>query len=367
MGTIPPIRTVVWGTGNVGRAAIRAVDAHPELELAAVVVHNPDKVGRDAGDLADVGRTLGVAATDDVDAVLAGRPGAVVYAASGDIRPDDALADLVRAIDAGAVVVTPSVYGLYDPKSAPPELRGPVDAAVERGHGSLFVSGIDPGWGNDILPILATGLSSSVDAIRCQEIFDYSTYDQPDSVRYLVGMGQPLDYDAPMIAETVPTMVWGGQVRLIARALGAELDEITEHVERRALDETVTTEAMGDFDAGTQGGVRFEVRGIVGGEPRIVVEHVTRIHPSVAPDWPSPPDGGAGAHKVIVEGRPHIEISIEATDEGGNRSAGGNATAVGRLVNAVPWLIDAAPGLYDALDIPLSPAVGKLGARPQEA
>ncbi|MEU7700815.1 hypothetical protein AB0B81_21525, partial [Streptomyces sp. NPDC039028] len=44
------IRTVVWGTGNVGRAAIRAVDAHPGLELAAVLVSDPAKVGRDAGE-----------------------------------------------------------------------------------------------------------------------------------------------------------------------------------------------------------------------------------------------------------------------------------------------------------------------------
>ncbi|MGI9084947.1 MAG: hypothetical protein ACR2FE_06595 [Aeromicrobium sp.] len=62
--------TAVWGTGNVGRAAIRAVDAHPDLELAAVIVHNPDKVGRDAGDLADLDRTLRVAATDDIDGAL---------------------------------------------------------------------------------------------------------------------------------------------------------------------------------------------------------------------------------------------------------------------------------------------------------
>ena len=84
------IRTVVWGTGNVGRAAIRAVDAHPALELAGVIVHNPEKVGLDAGDLGEVGRTLGVPATADIDAALADAE-AVVYAASGDIRPDDAL------------------------------------------------------------------------------------------------------------------------------------------------------------------------------------------------------------------------------------------------------------------------------------
>jgi hypothetical protein len=64
-----------------------------------------------------------VTATDDVDAVFAASPRAVVYAASGDIRPDDALADITRAIRAGAVVVTPSVYALYDQRNAPAELR----------------------------------------------------------------------------------------------------------------------------------------------------------------------------------------------------------------------------------------------------
>ena len=204
------IPTVVWGTGNVGRASIRAVTANPALELVGVIVANPEKVGRDAGDLADLGVHLGVAATDDADAVLAASPGAVVYAASGDIRPDDAVADITRALAAGAVVVTPSVYALYDPKSAPPELRDPVEAAAKAGGGALFVSGIDPGWGNDILPILVSGLAGTIDQIRCQEIFDYTTYEQPDSVRYLIGMGQPMDYEPPMVAPTVPTMVWGG-------------------------------------------------------------------------------------------------------------------------------------------------------------
>ncbi len=354
------IATVVWGTGNVGRAAIRAVEAHPALKLTAVVVHNPEKVGRDAGDLAGLDHELGIVATNDIDAVLAASPRAVVYAASGDIRPDDALADITKAIRAGAVVVTPSLYALYDHRSAPPELREPVLAAIAEGGGSLFVSGVDPGWGNDVLPLMISGLGSRIDAVRCQEIFDYSTYDQPDAVRWLIGFGQPLDYQAPMLMPTVPTMVWGGQIRLMARALGVELDEIRETVDRRALDTTVTTRSMGEFEAGTQGAIRFEVQGIVGGEPLIVIEHVTRIHASCATDWPMPPSGD-GAHKVIIEGRPRIEVSVEATDEGENRSAGGNATAVGRLVNSIDWLVQAEPGLYDALDIPLRPAAGKLG------
>ncbi|MGW4635101.1 NAD(P)H-dependent amine dehydrogenase family protein [Nocardia sp. NPDC004415] len=356
------IPTIVWGTGNVGRAAIRAVAAHPALELTGVLVHNPDKIGRDAGTLAGLDTELGVRATGDIDALLATAPAAVVYAASGDIRPDDALADIVRAIRAGAVVVTPALYALYDPRNAPAEIRDPVLAAIAEGGGSLFVSGVDPGWGNDILPLLISGVGGSIDVVRCQEIFDYCTYDQPDSVRYLVGMGQPMDYQPPMLLPSVPTMVWGGQIRLMARALGVELDEIRETLDRRALDATVQTVQMGEFAAGTQGAVRFEVQGIVDGEPRIVIEHVTRIHADCAPDWPTPPDGD-GAHRVIIEGRPRIEVSIEASDEGGNRAAGGNATAVGRLVNAIDWLVAAEPGLYDALDVPLRAAVGKLGRK----
>ncbi|MFI0975702.1 dihydrodipicolinate reductase [Streptomyces sp. NPDC021093] len=354
------ISTVVWGTGNVGRAAIRAVAAHPALKLTAVLVHDPRKVGRDAAQLAGIEGELGVRATDDIGAVLAARPRAVVYAASGDLRPDEAHADVARALRAGAVVVTPALYALYDPPSAPPELREPLLTAIADGGGSLFVSGVDPGWGNDVLPLLVSGLGSTVDTIRCQEIFDYSTYDQPEAVRDLIGMGHPMEYQAPMLLETVPTMVWGGQIRLLARALGVPLDDIRETLERRPLDDTVTTRTMGKFEAGTQGAVRFEVQGIVGGVPRLVIEHVTRIHPSCAPDWPTPPDG-TGAHRVIVEGRPRIEVTVEASDEDENRSAGGNATAVGRLVNAIDWLTEAEPGLYDALDVPLRPAAGKLG------
>jgi hypothetical protein len=46
------LRVIVWGTGNVGRPAIRAVLSHRELELVGVVVANPDKVGLDAGQIA---------------------------------------------------------------------------------------------------------------------------------------------------------------------------------------------------------------------------------------------------------------------------------------------------------------------------
>jgi len=330
------MRVAVWGTGNMGRAAVRAVEAHPGLDLAGVVSRS----------------ALGS------ESVLEGVD-AVAYMASGDLRPDDAAADIARCLRGGAVVVTPSLYSLYDVRSAPSALADPLRAAAAEGGGALFVSGIDPGWGNDVLPLLVSGLAGTVEQVRCQELFDYSTYDQPEAVRGSVGMGGSMDEVPRMVAPGVPSMIWGGQLRLMARGLGVTLDDVTERVERRALEHDVTN-AMGLFEQGTQGGLRFEVAGVVDGREVLVVEHVTRIHPSVAPDWPAPPDGGAGAHTVVIEGDPRIVVSVEATAEGGNRAAGGNATAAARLVNAIPWLREAEPGLYDALDVPLAPAVGRL-------
>ena len=91
------IRVVVWGTGNVGRPAIRAVAGHRDLDLVGVVVSNPAKVGKDAGELAGIG-PLGVLATDDLDVALDDDVDCVVYAATADTRPMEAYGDLDRLL-----------------------------------------------------------------------------------------------------------------------------------------------------------------------------------------------------------------------------------------------------------------------------
>ena len=83
-------RVVQWSTGNVGRHSLAGIDVHPGLDLVGVFVSNPDKVGRDAGDLAGLGRTLGVAATDDAAALLALRPDCIVHTGMADDRLFDA-------------------------------------------------------------------------------------------------------------------------------------------------------------------------------------------------------------------------------------------------------------------------------------
>lgn len=339
---------MIWGTGNVGQPALRTVLANPALELAAVVVSNPAKVGRDAGELCG-GRATGLRATNDIDAALSCGADAVAYCASGDLRPDDALADIERCLRAGLNVVSPSIFPLYDPKSAPAELRERMEAACRAGNASLFCSGIDPGYIHDLLPLTLSAVCGEIEEIRAFEYFNYANYHAPEAVRTLVGFGMPMDYTPPMVAPGVPTLVWGGMIRLVARGLGAEIDEIREVVDRLPLERSVDT-PIGRFEAGTQGALRFEVQGIVGGRPRLVVEHVTRISDECAPGWPRPT--GNGAHGVRITGRPSIALTVEADLGDGDRVAGGNATAAARLVNAIPAVCEAPAGLLDMLDLP---------------
>ena len=340
----------------MGATAIRSAAAFPGLKLSGVITSSPDKDGRDAATFARLDSETGVLATTDVDAALAGCD-AVAYMASGDIRPDDAVNDIERCLRAGKHVVTPSLYSLYDPRSAPPEWVERLTHAAEEGGATMLVSGVDPGWGNDALAVIAAGLCTRIRSIHCQEIFDYSTYDQPYAVKVSCGFGGPMGPEDPvpmMLLPSIPTMVWGGNIRLIGRGLGLEIDEITEEVERLPLTESVDT-IMGRFEKGTQGAFWLKVIGKSGGRERIVIDHITRIHASCAPDWPYP-DEGVGDHRVIVDGDPQLTIVSRADLPGGTRADGGNTTAANRLLGALDWLSTQKPGIYDGLDVPMQSA-----------
>jgi len=346
------IGVAVWGTGNMGSTSIRSVAAFPGLRLTGVITSSEDKAGTDAAAFAGLDADTGITATTDVDAVL-GECDAVAYMASGDIRPDEAIADIERCLRAGAHVVTPSLYSLYDPRSAPPEWVERLTAAAEDGGATLLVSGVDPGWGNDALAVIAAGLCTRIKSIHCQEIFDYSTYDQPFAVKVSCGFGGSMDETPMMMLPSIPTMIWGGNIRLIGRGLGMEIDEITEDVQRRPLEESVDT-VMGRFEKGTQGAFWLKVIGKSGGRERIVIDHITRIHSSCAPDWPQP-DEGVGDHRVVIDGDPQLTIVSRADVPGGTRADGGNTTAANRLLGAISWLATQKPGIYDGLDVPLHP------------
>ena len=218
-------RVVAWSTGTVGRHAIAGIDARPDLELVGLWVSNPDKVGQDAGRLAGLDRDLGVLATDDNQALYDLAPDAVLHTAMTDDRIFDALEDIIEILEHGINVISSGPVVLTFPeRTGLDNYVDRINAAGAATGASLHVNGIDPGFANDVLPLVMTSLSQRIDLVRVSEICDYATYYQPVVMQDLYGFGRPLDFRALLWEPGVLTQAWGPVVRQIAAGLDLELE-----------------------------------------------------------------------------------------------------------------------------------------------
>jgi 4-hydroxy-tetrahydrodipicolinate reductase len=344
-------RVIEWGTGFVGKMALRALIEHPDFELAGLIVHSEDKVGRDAGELIGLA-PVGVTATNDVDEALAIEADAVAYFANADTRYREAIDDMVKALAAGKDVVSSSVTPLVYPKSAPQGLVARLERACQEGGTSCFTTGIDPGFCNDLIPMTLMGLTARVDSVRIQEIQDYSSYPNAETLFGIMGFGQPLDATPTLLIPGALTVAWGAVVHMMADGLDVQIDEIREVHERKPAPRTYEL-PLGTVHEGTSAALRFELQGWIGGEPRIVLEHVTRVHPEVAPEWPESPYGDG--YRILIQGNPSIRAELAFRGEDGDANTGGCLSTGMRAVNAIPAVCAAPPGLLTPFDLPLIP------------
>jgi len=348
MGEKARRRVVVWGTGWIGSIAIRSAHERHDLDLVGVWVHSPAKVGRDAGDLAGIGQ-IDLAATDDVDALLALAPDCVIYAASGPDLDAAAVPDYLRILSAGIDVVTVTSAGLvYPPGYGDQRVVEQLRRAAEEHGSTLYASGIEPGFAADQLPLTVLTLSDTVRSVRTQEIFLYDEYPVEFMLREVFGFGKPIDHRPIMAMPGVQSGTWAAPVQMVADAMGVELDGIRETYVVAPTPRRLDV-ACGVIEAGTVGAVRFETIGVVGGEDAITIEHVNRMAADLAPDWPTAERDGT--YRVMVDGSPSMQCELVLGRPGTSSAEGMVATAM-RIVNAVPHVCDAPPGLVSSLDLP---------------
>lgn len=348
-------KVVQWATGHVGKHAIAGIDAKPNIELIGLWVSNPDKVGRDAGELAGLDRKLGIQATNDAEALYALKPDCIVHTAWADTRLVEAIEDMCGFLRRGINVVSSCPVFLQYPYGVADEVAQQVISAAEAGGASIYVNGIDPGFGNDVLPLVVSGISERIDQVRSLEILNYATYDQREVLEDIMGFGKPMDEIPFILQPGVLTLAWSSTVRIVAKGLDVELDSIEEVYERIEAPEDFMI-PTGLIPKGTQAAVRFEVRGMRNGKAVVVLEHVTRLRDDLGPDWPQP--AGHGCYRVEVRGEPNytLDLQLLGTD-GDHNTAGLKATAM-RLINAIPHVVAAKPGLVTSLDLPLITGAG---------
>ena len=345
---IPKLRVVQWSTGGCGAIAVRVMAERDDLDLVGVWVHTADKVGRDAGELAGHG-PIGVTATSDVDELLALAPDCVSYTASGEVRGPECIADFCTFLRAGINVVSTSVPGLVHPAAYDVAAVEAIEAAAAEGGASLYISGIEPGFAADHLVLVLSTLSNRIETVRTQEIFGYQDYPVAFTLNEVFGFGKPADHQALMEIPGVQASAWAPPVRMVADRLGVDV-AIREAYEKRITGRDLET-AIGIIPAGTVGAVRFETIGVVDGRDAIVIEHVNRMAPDLAPDWPSARRDGT--YRLLVEGDPsyQCELTLGGPDDFSHH---GMVATTMRIVNAIPHVCAARPGIVTSVDLPLT-------------
>ncbi|RAV11646.1 diacylglycerol kinase [Mycolicibacterium sp. GF69] len=346
------IRVALIGTGNCGSLALRQLVDDARFDLTGVWVSSEDKVGKDAGELAGLDATTGVTAVNDLDAIIAGAPECVVYCAMGDTRLPDAMADVRKILAAGIDVVGSGLGVLQYPwQVIPDKYIERVEDAAHEGNSTVFMTGVDPGFVTDLLPFALAGTCQSIEQIRTMEIADYASYDGATVMFDVMGFGNAIG-DLPMLYQPgVLSIAWGTAIRQLAAGLGVEVDEIKDAVEQEPAPEDIEV-AVGTIKKGTVAAVRFQIEGIVGGRPVIVVEHVTRLRGDLRPDWAQPAQPG-GSYRVEITGEPSYVLDICPTSRNGDHNYAAILAAAGRIVNAIPDTVAAAPGIRTTLDMPL--------------
>ena len=163
-----------------------------------------------------------MAATDDVDALLALGADAIVYS---PLLPDEAL--VARMLASGANVVTP--LGWVHPWRTDVHA---LEAACAEGGSTLHGTGIHPGGITERFPLMVSALSQRITHVRAEEFSDIRTYGAPDVIRHIMLFGT-----TPEEAATSPMVEFMGagfrqSIDMLATELGFRLDERIAHEPR---------------------------------------------------------------------------------------------------------------------------------------
>jgi 2,4-diaminopentanoate dehydrogenase len=336
------IRVLQWTTGHVGREAVKAILAHPELELVGAYAWSPEKEGRDVGELCGVGR-LGVTATGDVDALLARGADCVCY------TPNHPELDVIcRLLAAGLDVVASN---LTNCRSWGEGARARVESAAQAGGATLFGSGIFPGFANYIAAQMAS-VSHGFRRIRFLESVDVSTYQAIRNYANL-GWGQP---PAPQWLEASRRVLgfYGECLDVMAQMLRVPVAET-----RFDCEWAITPEAREVYGfrmpAGSIAGQKSTWTARVAGqeEPVLELDVCWIAGRGLEPEWPI-----QHGYTMEVDGDPNVRTRVTFSPSRRGRGLEAyvdmsNTVTAMPVVAAIPTVYAAAPGIRTYADLPL--------------
>ena len=336
-------RVIQWMTGDVGQVGVRHFADNPVFDLVGVLVHSPDKAGKDAGEIAAIA-PIGVIATDDIESIVAMDADCVFY--TPVIMDVDTVCRLLRS---GKNVVTTS--GFFHPTADFRDCGDQIRAACKDGGTSFHGGGIHPGYAGDILPLTLARVVSKIAKIQVYEVVNVLTDAPLDHIDWM-GFGKEKDKflsDPTILGLGVP--FFAQSMHMIADGLGVRIDDVTADLKAATATEDIPHQE-GSIARGTVAAQHHEWTAWVDGRPLIVFHAIyqTGGPDTIEPAW----DWGKTRYRIVIEGDPPTELTLEGVEQPDGTLAhpGYNWTAMG-AINAIPDVCDAAPGWITHFDLGL--------------
>ena len=331
-------RVIQWATGTVGKAALQHFIENPVIELVGVLVTNPEKVGKDAGELVGLPPT-GVIATDDVEKIIALDADCVLFAPL--VTDIDIICRLLRS---GKNVISPA--GPFDPIERYRALFDLIEAACRDGGTSFHGCGIHPGFSGDILPLTLTRLMNRIDRIEVTEVIDKLR--NPMVYIEVMGFGRdPDDLLANPSRSAEAPYIFTQSMSIVVESLGKKIEKLTTRLEVAAATKDIPY-PNGVIRKGTVAGQHFEWTAWSDGAPLMVYHFYWTMGDDIEPRW----DNGDSCYKVVIHGDPPLEVRLMGGMEADGRRPFHGLPWTGLVgATAVPAVCDARPGVITHLDL----------------
>lgn len=333
------VRVILWGLGAMGSGMARDIVQNKKgIEIVGAIGTNPSKIGKDLGDVLEVGRKLNVTVSGDADEVLKTPADIVVHSTDSFVK--NVFPQLKKIVQNKKNVVTIAEQ-MAAPQATEPELAAELDKLAKENGVTILGTGVNPGFVLDTLIVTLTGACQVVNKVWAARVNDLSPFGP--TVMKTQGVGTTVEEFKKGVAEgnIVGHIGFQESILMIANSLGWKLDRIEESREP-IVTEVPRETAHVKVKAGDVAGCRHIARGFVGGQELITLEHPQQIHPHLG-------DVKTGDY-ITIEGTPGMKWSDDSEIPGG---IGTMAAAV----NMIPQVINAGPGLKNMLDLPVISAL----------
>jgi 4-hydroxy-tetrahydrodipicolinate reductase len=319
-----------FGLGPIGAAIAKQVATRSGFKIVGAIDIDPAKIGRDLGDIVGLPRRIGVKVSGDAaKALKSSKPDVVVLCTSSSIKK---VLPQIEGILKTKTAIVSTTEELSYPSYTHVRQARQIHAMAKKAKVAVLGTGVNPGFAMDALPIALTAVCERVDRIVINRIQDARIRRLPFQQK--IGAGLTTEQFQKKVDDgSVRHVGLTESIAMIADAMGWRLDRITDDIQPKLAQVTISSEFLA-VDPGYVCGIIQDGVGYRKNEP------VIRLHMEAYLGAPESYDS------VDIEGLPNISSKIA----GGIH---GDIATASITVNSIPKVLAAEPGLHTMRDLAL--------------